>query len=71
MRLDDGQIEVMDEVMVPILRARTGAQRVQSMFDMMEFGRDTVLTAIRAQHPQWNAAQVRREAIRRLFGDTR
>ncbi|QNN24423.1 hypothetical protein HED60_19805 [Planctomycetales bacterium ZRK34] len=73
MRLDDGQIEVMDEAMVPVLRSLTGSQRVQSMFDMMEFGRDTVLAAVRQKHPDWTQEQVNREAMRRLFthGDHR
>lgn len=62
-------IELLDAEMVAVLRQRSGYERVQSTFDMMEFGRDMVLEAVRQQHPQWPDDQVRREAMRRLFGD--
>ena len=68
MRLDDGQIEVMDEAMVPILRARTGTDRVQMGMQMFRLARETILASIHRQHPAWSEHQIREELIRRLHG---
>jgi hypothetical protein len=59
-------IEVVDEIMVPILRAKTEAERFAMAAQMWRFARDTYVATTRAQYPEWTAAQVQREASRRL-----
>ena len=69
MLIDPRNIELPDADMIELLRRSSGTQRVQSMFDLMEFGRDVVLSAVRAQYPIWTHEQVRQEAMWRLFGE--
>lgn len=59
-------VEVVDEIMVPILRAKTEAERFEMAAQMWRFARDTYVALARAQHPAWSAEQVQREAARRL-----
>jgi len=68
-RLDDGQIEVVDERVAEILRHKTPAERAAMVFDCNEFVRMAVVGGIRAQHPQWNDRQVQEELVRRVLGD--
>ena len=66
MRLDPGQIEVMDEEMARVLRAKSGAERVRIANDMFVSARRMLLSYLRAEHPDWDEARVVREAARRL-----
>ncbi len=66
MRLDPGQIEVMDEAMAVVLRQKTGAERLAISQRMWTSARDMLICHLRGQHPDWNDRQIRREAARRL-----
>ncbi len=66
MRLDAGQIEVMDEQMAEIHRGMTGAQRLAIANDMFDSARRMLLSHLRATHPDWSEEQILREAARRL-----
>jgi hypothetical protein len=68
MRLDQGQIEVMDLAMVPVLRAMTPAQRLASAHAMWRYSRARIEAAVRAQGPDWSEEQVKREICRRMLG---
>jgi hypothetical protein len=50
-RLDPGQIEVVDEAVAVVLRAKTPAERI-------------AIAQIRARHPDWADAQVQVEVAR-------
>ncbi len=66
MRLDAGQIEVMDDQMAEILRRKTGAERLAIASGMFASARRMLLSHLRATHPEWSDEQVLREASRRL-----
>lgn len=66
MRLDPGQIEVMDDQMAEILRQKTGAERLAIASDMYDSARRMLLSHLRATRPEWTEEQVIREAARRL-----
>ena len=66
MRLDAGQIEVLDDDMAEILRSKTPAERLAITHGMWRFARQLVIGGIRWQHPDWNQPQIDREAARRL-----
>jgi len=70
MRLDPGQIEVMDDAMVEATRRKTSAERLAIAFDMWCYARDRVEAAVRWQNPQWNDEQVRQEIARRLMHES-
>lgn len=66
MRLDPGQIEVMDEAMAAVLREKTGAERLAIANRMWISAREMLICNLRAKHPGWDDWQVKREAARRL-----
>ncbi len=66
MRLDPGQIEVIDDDMAEVLRHKTGAERLAIASAMFASARRMLISHLRATHPEWNEEQVLREAARRL-----
>ncbi|MFQ5412410.1 MAG: hypothetical protein ACE5EC_08920 [Phycisphaerae bacterium] len=66
MRLDAGQIEVVDDAMVEVLRSKTGAERLRIAFGMFSSARRMLLSHLRMEHPDWEEARVMAEAARRL-----
>ncbi len=66
MRLDAGQIEVVDDVMAEILRRKTPAERLQIAFNLWRSARKQIAGCLRSLHPDWDEAQIDRETARRL-----
>ena len=66
MRLDVGQIEVVDRHMARVLAAKTGAQRLRIASGMFSSARRMLVSALAAEHPDWDQRRVNREAARRL-----
>lgn len=66
MRLDPGQIEVMDDRMAEILRQKTGAERLAIANGMYASARRMLISHLRTTHPDWSDEQVMHEAARRL-----
>ena len=54
--------------MVPILAAKTGAERLAMAFEMGEFARQIVTSSVRATHPDWDGDRVVEEVARRFAG---
>ena len=69
-RLDDGQIEVVDDAVAEILRRKTPAERIAMVGSMWRFARAWVEAAIRSQHPDWDESRVKEELNRRFAGGT-
>jgi hypothetical protein len=61
-------VEVIEAEMVPILAAKTGAERLAMSFEMGEFARHLMACGVRAAHPDWDEGQVADEVARRLAG---
>ena len=66
MRLAHDQIEIMDETMAEVLRAKTPAERLQIGFGFWTSAQKMLQTHLATQHPDWDAARVSREVARRL-----
>lgn len=66
MRLDPGQIEVVDEEMAEVLRAKSGAERLKIAFDLYTSSRRMLMSHLRAEHPDWDEPRVIAEAARRM-----
>jgi hypothetical protein len=64
--LDPRNIEVMDDQMAAVLRAKTGAQRLQIADRMFRMASELITGRVREEHPDWPEPQVRREVARRL-----
>lgn len=69
MRRDVPRIEVPDDEMVRILRAKTGAERLRMASEMYSAARRMLVSHLTAEHPDWDEAAIEREASRRLLGD--
>ena len=65
--LDSRTIEVVDEQMAAVFRAKTGAQRLQIANGMFSFARQLVRSSVRDLHPDWSDEQVQQETARRLL----
>lgn len=60
-------IEVIDDDMAAVLRAKTPAERLTIAWNIWRFARDTIRRNVAAQHPDWSADEVQRETARRLL----
>lgn len=66
LRLDPGQIEVVDDVMAEVLRRKTPAERIQIGFKLWTAARNMLMTHLKETHPEWDADKLKREVARRL-----
>ena len=61
-RLDAGQIEVLDDAMVEVLRKKTPAERVEMISAAHRTARNLVEGGVRHQYPDWSDEQVEAES---------
>jgi len=66
MRLDPGQIEVVDDAMASVLRGKSGAERLEIAGAMFSFARELIESSIREAHPDWDEGQIRAETAKRI-----
>jgi len=66
-RLDDGQIEVVDEAVAEILRRKTPAERLAMVFNCNRTMRLLIAGGACNQHPDWTDEQVKAEVARRML----
>ncbi|MEK9142776.1 MAG: hypothetical protein AAB308_17115 [Nitrospirota bacterium] len=66
MRLDDGQIEVLDQAMAEVLRQKTPAQRLQIGFALWDSTKRILTAHLSAEHPDWTPTSISQEVVRRL-----
>jgi hypothetical protein len=66
MRLDPGQIEVVDEALAAVLRQKTGADRLRIASGLFASARRMLTSLLRADHPDWDEHRLTREVARRL-----
>ena len=65
-RLDDGQIEVVDDAVAEALRRKTPAERLGMAFAANRTARLLIEGNIRTRHPDWDDARVSKEVARRM-----
>ena len=63
--IDVRRIEVLDEAIVEVLRAKTPAERVAMVFEAERTMRLTLDAQFRSRHPDWDDDRVAREIARR------
>ena len=66
MRLDPGQIEIIDPVMADILHRKSPAERLAIASGIWESVRTMLLTQLSERYPDWDLDQVEREVVRRM-----
>jgi len=67
-RLDDGQIEVVDDAMAEVLRRKTMAQRIMMVSDMHRTARLLLEAQIRRNHSDWDDDRIMAQVARRIAG---
>ena len=67
MRLDRGQIEVVDGRMAEVLRRKSPAERLRIGFEMWASAREMIYSYLASQHPEWSEGELNREVARRLL----
>jgi len=67
MRLDRGQIEVIDDRMAEVLRRKSPEERLQIAFGMWESAHEMIRSFLTSEHPDWSDKELDREVARRLL----
>ena len=70
MRLDPGQIEMLDREMVEVLRSKSSAERLAIANGMWRSARRLISNTLKMEHPEWDDDQVATETARRLSHGT-
>jgi hypothetical protein len=65
-RLDDGQIEMVDDAIAEILRWKTPAERLEMVGEANRTLRHLIAAQVRSCHPGWGDREVLAEVARRL-----
>lgn len=65
-RLDDGQIEVVDDRVAEILKKKTPTERLKFAFDMWHSARIQLFYCVKSLHPIWDEKKIEKEVARRL-----
>jgi hypothetical protein len=63
-------VEVLDNEMVQVLSAKTGGERIAIAAGMFRSARRMIISHLRQEHPDWDAARLQDEVIRRLSHGT-
>jgi hypothetical protein len=66
--IDPRRIEVIDDQMAAVLRAKTFAERIEMIADANDTARLLAAAGIRHVHPTWTPEQVQLEVARRMLG---
>jgi hypothetical protein len=66
MPADLPDIEIVDDEMAAVLRAKTGAERLKIANDMFVAVRRMIASHLAAEHPDWSEERVERETSRRI-----
>ena len=66
LRLDRGQIEVVDDVVAEILRQKTPAERIKIGFGMWTSTHAMLVVHLKKTHPEWSPEAIEKEVARRL-----
>ena len=66
LRLDRGQIEVVDNDMAEVLRHKTPTERIAIGFRMWTSAHEMLMAHLRHTHPEWEMKRVESEVARRL-----
>jgi hypothetical protein len=68
MAIDPRRIEVVDEEMAAVLRAKTGPERLRIASGLFAAARRMLASHLAAEHPDWDERRIREETARRLAG---
>ncbi len=67
---DSKRIEVLDDIMVDVLRCKTVTERVEMVFAANRTVRLVIEGSLRTRHPNWSDKQLAAEIARRMADGT-
>ena len=70
MKLDDRNIEVLDDRMAEVLKSKTPQQRLLIAFGIWKSAKKQLINYFRSIHPDWDEEKIQREVARRLSHGT-
>ncbi|MEK6590944.1 MAG: hypothetical protein AABZ11_09730 [Nitrospinota bacterium] len=70
LRLDKGQIEVVDDVVADVLRHKTSAERIGIGFALWTSAYKMLKIHLKTAYPDWDAKKIEQEVIKRLSHGT-
>jgi len=70
MGIDKRNIEVIDDIMVRILRKKTHQQRLAIVFSLWTSAKKQLSNYLRAEHPDWSDSRIQKEVAKRLSHGT-
>lgn len=71
MRLDRGQIEVVDDRVAEVLKTKTGQERLQMTWDSWSCFCHRLRAYLRHAHPEWTEEELQKEIVRRVTYGTK
>jgi hypothetical protein len=66
MRLDDGQIEVLDDAVAELLQSKSSSERLNIANGMWKSAMKLIAATLRTQHPEWDETHIAAEVSHRL-----
>jgi hypothetical protein len=69
-RLDPANIEVIDDEMVEVLRAKTPAERIAMACEINDRARELLAAGVQVLYPVWSRDEVQTEVARILLHET-
>jgi len=69
-RQPGSRLELLDDDMVEVLSAKSGAERLAIAAGMFRSARRMILSHLQQEHPDWGASEIQRETLRRLSHGT-
>ena len=66
LRLDRGQIEVMDDKIAEIIKTKSGMERLNMVWDAWTFFEKRIRVYLRNIHPEWTEEQIQKEIVKRV-----
>ena len=60
------RVEIVDDQMADVFRAKSESERLAIAHSMWSSARTMICNILKDQHPEWDALQIEREAARRL-----
>lgn len=70
MELDKRNIEVLDELMIEVLRKKTPQQRLTIAFNLWDSAKKQLTNYLCSLHPDWDEKKIQNEVVRRLSHGT-
>ncbi|MEW6606930.1 MAG: hypothetical protein AB1414_05680 [bacterium] len=66
MKLEKRNLEVLDELMVEVLRKKTPQERLIIAFNLWDSAKKQLTNYLSSLHPDWDKGKVQQEVVRRL-----